>query len=338
MSLEKLRVGNLTKTSLVRECGDYEDVNAAIEMMQDLQKYGNYLNPRDLLNDPLLNVDRKMAQCILHHANTDSMIPLPILFHALTPKESALGEAVAAKPLVENLNRTPVATMRVCGWEADPWFKDGQTFFSFWNRLHPESLPCIPDLDPDEKLVAVLYASLQGIRSLLDDLVSILETIKEDEKTRSVIFLSYREAYKASVDSFIFLCPIFRNFCKVLRDSLESAWRLTEFLKLKADVSEYQRVLRNAAFFLDVFYESLKTSNACALAWVCDIKSTEVNDIKLLEAVASSLTSLENLNRSLTCSASDPFFDRAIKKIQKSFQGMSIVALPTKESITDAGS
>lgn len=348
MSLEKLRRSNLQKTSKVTECGEWEEVNSTITELQFLQQLGQHLNPRDILKGPLPNIERSLAECILKYAEADQRITVPI--NTLKPRQSALGPAITPAPKVEFLNRTPVAKMRVCGWEADAWFKDGSEFIHFWNRLHPSSLECI-EMDSDEKLVAVLYTSLQGIRSLFNDLVMILEVAENDSKdSREITFQIYREAYQSAARALVFLCRstnpkeqttdgTLRLFSKTMRGALENAWRISQVLKTRVNVDEYERVLENGAFYAEEFYKSLVMCNEEGTAWLRNRSPDLKRDRALLDAVSVSLSALENLNRALSIDVSEPygFLDSAMQKIQKSFRGMSIaVVLPADETVPDA--
>lgn len=351
MSLEKLRIGNLRKESDVTQCGSWEEVNSTIIQLQLLQKLGNFNDAQDLLSDSLLNEnfpgnnDLERAQCILKKTRNDIQIPKPIGFRPLTPSESALGPPITPEANVEHLNRTPVATMRVCGWESDRWFKSedaerieqGRKFIEFWNRLHPERLPCI-ELEKDQKLVAVLYSSLQGIRSLMIDENLTLEAANvENVESRVINFVLYRKEYEPAVDALIYLCPVFREFCRVLKENLESIWLITEFMEEKA---EAQRVLRNAAFHLNALYEALKMCNVEASAWKCNLKVANMDrDAGLLRALKEATNEFENVNRSLSGEFEDRygFLNRALKKSQHSFRGMSIAVLTTEEAETDSG-
>lgn len=340
MSLEVLRLAAL-KSEL--ECGHWEEVHKTIIELQIMQKLGAYENPADLLKDPLIEkLDSKIVECVLGDKRIKSTGPLPkpFNFQSLTPRRSELGEAIEPADNIQYLNRAPVASMRVCGWEGDSWFADGQDFIQFWNRLHPESLPCIEGLKSDEKLVAVIYASLQGIESLLSDLILILEQANvENEQSRVIDFMLYRDAYMEAVKSLLYLCPIFANFCRVLSSYLESTWLITEHMRVaRIDVSESQRILRNAAFHRIALVRVIEACKTLSTKWFDQKNSPTIESDRLvLASVKSTISSFENLSRSLSGDIVDPygFLTRSFKNIRHSFRGLS-VGLTTQETVADA--
>ena len=313
MSLEKLRIQNLKKPI----CGkNWEEVNKTILALEVLQEIQNV----SLKNLSLEDIDKDPATCIIALADDD---PPKITYYDLIPEKSDLGEPVQPKPNVEFLNRNPVATMRVCDWENDVMFEDAKPLIDFWNRLH-RNQTCIEGLDDDEKLIAVIYTTLQGIDTLLKDLVEMLQ-IEINHRS------AFRSAYINCVDALLCLCPRLYIFCEMFKDSIENVYRISMI------VNEKERGIKNAAYYAEELYIQAKKCEKEAKAWLNQsLASKDLHDVILQTTVSKTLLSLENLNRSVNVQPKNPHLRKALQKIQHSFQGMSLTVLSRDQPVPDS--
>ena len=317
---------------LLQSCGmtdvQVHDANLILQGLQQLQRVrGRGTLRNELLMDSLFPVvvfhpkfkldDRfALASCMIRAAEVDAT-PTPISLQrkqfqaVLTDDEPCT--AVAPKPGVDGLARTPIAQARVTGWESDVWFYglEGKQFVQFWTSIHPTTLPLL-SLESDETITAVLFFGLQAVLSCLQDMcqeiddaldeTGVPDLSKEERKASTInVLQQIRKEFTDAVNSAAFLPKPLENFADGFEFMLQDCWMWSEHLRLASDgaidVESMQVSIGAASTARHQFIQGVRKLRRAAQVWIQDPAASTTADKTLLDCCTRTMQGFEKLNR-----------------------------------------